>query len=141
MQPDQAELIDFPLSPRFFIAAAVAERPYLGAIADRLPREDDPRRQDCETVLAKIVSLMLYDLRLTYDQARQALGRDAAPAALTDEELALLKADPQFGGVYDIWEAVWAAEDDAVVRDNARYYAALLARLYRLEYSLRAAAA
>jgi len=141
MLQEITDVIDFPLSPRFFIEQSVAERPCLGAIAERLPSLDAADRLDEELVMAKLFSLMLHEPRLSYDEAKSALDHDAAPDDVAADELAEMRSDPGLNGLYEIWEAIWADEADAGLKDRARYYAALLARLYRLEYRIRSEAA
>ncbi|MEY4744461.1 MAG: hypothetical protein RL272_406 [Candidatus Parcubacteria bacterium] len=131
-------VLRFPLLPRMRILQIIERCPALGAIAARLPAEDDPRRVDCERVLAQAFTLLLHLPDVTREQADAALDHSAGAEAVTVEELARILRDPETAERYEIWRAVWESEDDPQTRTFARYCVALMSRLYRLESFARA---
>ena len=131
-----ATIISFPNSPLAVIASLVRDNPALDALAAKLPSSDDPSYLPRARVMAEVMKLALYRLELTSGQAAAALAHDGPSAAAASEELERLLADEKTEGLYYVWSAVWESCDDALAED-ARYYVAMLARLYRLEYPIR----
>ncbi len=129
-----AKVLGFPLLPRMRIRAIIERCPALGAVASRLPPEDDERRIESERVLAQAFTLLLHLPSLTREQADVALGHSTDAEALAAEELAFVLHDPDKAELYEVWRDVWAAEDDRGTRQFARYCVALIARLYRMEH-------
>lgn len=129
-----AIVLRFPLQPRIRIKAIIGRCPALGAVAARLPPEDDALYGEHERVLAQALTLLLHLPDLTREQADLVLDHAASPEAITIEELGYLHHDPDKADLYEVWRDVWDAEEDERVRNFARYCVALIARLYRMEY-------
>ena len=126
-----SNVFHLPTSPRFRIAEIVAACPALGAIAERLPT--GAKLVEHERILSELFQRLLHSPGLTYEQAQELLDHGASPDAVADEEMAWLLADSDTELLYAWWREVWEPEEDQELRRGARYYAGLLARLYRLE--------
>lgn len=126
-------VLPFPLLPKMRIWAIIDRCPALGAVAARLPAEDDVLRGESERVLAQAFTLLLHLPDLTREEADRVLDHSAGIEEVAAEELSYLHHDPEKTERYDIWREVWAGEDDPRIRAFARYCIALIARLYRLE--------
>jgi len=131
-----ATIIPFPNSPSAVIGSLVETNPALGALTAKLPPSDDRLFPAHARVMAEVMKLALYRLKLSVDQAAQALAHDQPRAAVAAEELSRLRAGEATEGLYFVWSSIWESCDPAV-REEARYYVALMARLYRLEYPIR----
>lgn len=127
------KVLRFPLPPKMRIRAIIARCPALGAVAARLPAEDDVLRGECERVLAQAFTLLLHLPDLTREEADAVLDHSAGVDETAAEELARLHQDTETAERYEIWREVWAGEDEPRTRSFARYCVALIARLYRLE--------
>lgn len=127
------QIIQFPESPSYLIAKQVASCPALAAVADRLPSIDDPSRLPSERIMVKLFRRLLHPLKLLREESEQLLDHAAPRDAFTTDELAELAADRETECVYDYWKEIWESEDDPALQERARYFAALVARLYRLE--------
>jgi hypothetical protein len=127
------QIIQFPGSPSYLIAKQVASCPALGAVADRLPSIDDSSRLSSERIMVKLFRRLLHPLKLLREESDQLLDHGASPDAFVVDELAVLATDKETECVYEYWKEIWESEDDPVLQDRARYFAALVARLYRLE--------
>lgn len=126
-------IIQFPESPRHLIAKQVMSCPALGAVVDRLPSPDDPHRLSSERIMVRLFRRLLHPLKLLRDEAQQLLDHQTRREDFIAEELSGLAVDKDTACVYSYWEEIWETESDPVLRQNAQYYAALVARLYRLE--------
>jgi hypothetical protein len=127
------QLIQFPESPSYLIAKQIISCPALAAVAEKLPSQDDPSRLPSERIMVKLFRRLLHPLKLLREESDQLLDHAASRDAFTTEELAALAADKQTECVYEYWKEIWESEIDPVLQDRARYFAALVARLYRLE--------
>ena len=134
MQQQSRNIIEFPVRPRLCIQAMVEACPALAAVVDRLPPMTDARYAASERLLSELFQRLLHPPRLLPQEASDILDHSSLPDAFTDHELADLAGDPETRCVYDHWKTVWEDEEDPVLRSRAGYYAALLARLYRMEY-------
>ncbi len=123
-----------PLSPRHRIAEIVSACPALAVISERLP--EGQKRMAHERLLSELFQRLLHAPDLTYETARELLDHDAPADAVADEEMAWLLADPETNLLYEWWREIWEPQTDPELRRSARYYAGLLARLYRLERQL-----
>ncbi len=132
-----ATILRFPLLPKMRIRAIVERCPALGAVAAKLPPEDDVLRGECERVLAQAFTLLLHLPGLTREQADVVLDHGTDAETLTTDELALVLHDPDKQELYEVWREAWAGEDDPATRGFARYCVALIARLYRMEHFAR----
>jgi hypothetical protein len=119
------------------LASFARRTPAFRPIIDRLSDVPESSRLRCELLLARLLQRALYSPRLSAEDAVMVLDHSAASEAITEEELHLLASGPTTCKVYDLWREVWEDEEDLRVRDRIRYCAALLARLYRLEYQVR----
>jgi len=127
------QLIRFPESPSYLIEKQITSCPALAAVADKLPSPDDPSRLPSERIMVKLFRRLLHPLRLLREESDQLLDHGAARDAFTTEELAELATNKETECVYEYWKEIWESEIDPVLQDRARYFAALVARLYRLE--------
>ncbi len=133
--PEQSiNLIEFPIRPRVCIRDMIGLCPALAAVADRLPPPTDALYAESERLLAELFQRLLHPPRLLLHEAAEILDHAAPIDAFTDDELAALANDPETRCVFDYWKDVWEDEADPVLSRRAGYYAALLARLYRMEY-------
>ncbi len=129
-----SSVFHLPLSPRRRIAEIVSACPALAAISERLP--DDQKKTAHERLLSELFQRLLHAPGLDLDTARELLDHDAPAESVADEEMAWLLADPDTRLLYDWWREIWEPLADPDLRRAARYYAGLLARLYRLERQL-----
>ncbi len=134
MQEQSINIVEFPIRPRLCIRAMVDLCPALEPVADRLPPMTDALYGESERLLAELFQRLLHPPRLRPQEAAEVLDHAAPVDDFVADELAALAADPETRCVYDYWKEVWEDETDPVLRRRAGYYAALLARLYRMEY-------
>jgi len=134
MNEQSMQIIEFPVRPRMCIRAMVEACPALTAVAARLPPPTDAFYAASERLLAELFQRLLHPPQLRPEEAAEVLDHEASPERFTEEELVRLAGDPETRCIYDHWKDVWENETDPVLRMRAGYYAALLSRLYRMEY-------
>jgi hypothetical protein len=126
-------VIGFPLSARKRIELLTERCPAFGAIAERLPPAAHPLRPTCERLLAKVFTRVLHLPDVTRDEASALLDHDASADDVATEELERLRSDPATEDRHALLAELWDGEVEPAHRRVTRYYAALVARLYRLE--------
>ncbi len=137
MEASLTNLVRLPNAATGHIQRFVDRYPVYAPVAELLPAEPGPFRLRCERILSELFRRTLHAPKLTREQAAAIVAHDGARREFADEELRLMAGDPETAYLYAIWAELWQDEEDEAVLAAARYFAALLARLYRLEYVVR----
>ena len=131
-----------PIKTGVFLQKATRRCPALQAVLDRLDQEpNDIARQTIRTILRDALLTAGRWPVLTAFQGEQLCQHDQDHDAFLDTELTWLARERN--ALYHRWQACvfrYLAGRPVEERDCARYYLALISRLYRLEYVTRQAA-
>ena len=137
MEASMTNVVRLPNASAEHIRRFIDRYPVYAPVADRLPNEAGTFRLRCERILSELFRRTIHAPKLTRVQVDAIVAHEGTRSMFAAEELRVMASDPETADLYAIWAEVWEDEEDEAVLDMARYFAALLARLYRLEYVVR----
>ncbi|MFA6603724.1 MAG: hypothetical protein WCT10_02685 [Patescibacteria group bacterium] len=137
MEASMTNITRLPRAAAGHIQRFIGRYPVYAPVAALLPAETSTFRPCCERILSELFRRTLHAPKLASAQAAAAIVHDTPRREFADEELRLMENDPETAGLHAIWAEVWQDESDPELREMARYFAALFARLYRLEHLIR----
>ena len=137
MEASAENVIRLPNAASDHIRRFIERYPVYAPVADRLPSDPGPFRARCERSLSELFRRTLHAPRLTREQAAAIVTHDGSWSDLTKAELVAMAANEETAGLFELWFEVWKDEEDEAVQNAVCYFAALLARLYRLEFIVR----